>query len=76
MELILSLPILDKVTGADLKKWLSESIDLDDLTNECSTCGRPNLPHKRACTREKKNLPEQLVKIWTEFKKGMRSNVR
>ena len=66
---------LEKVTDSDLKKRLSKLIDLDDWTNECATCERPNLLHKGSCMRESKDLPEELVRIWTEFKKRMRSQV-
>ena len=55
---------------------MAKLVDLYDWTNECATCGRPDLLQKGACTRENIDSPEDLVKIWTEFKKRMRSNVR
>ena len=50
---------LEKVSDSELKKRLSELIDLDDWTNEFATCGRPVFLHKGACTRENKDLPEE-----------------
>ena len=67
---------LEKVNYSELKKRLSELIDLDDWTNECATCGSFDLIHKGACTRDSKDLPEELIQIRTKNKKRMRSHMR
>ena len=67
---------LEKVSDSILRKRLSELIDLDDWTNKCATCGRPDFLYKGFCTREGKDSPEDLVQIWTEYKKRIRSHMR
>ena len=52
---VTSVSSLEKVTDADLKKRLSELVDLDNWTIKCSTYGRPDLLHKGACTRDNKD---------------------
>ena len=67
---------LEKVTDADLKKRLNELVDLDDWADKCAACGRLDLLHRGSCTRTEKDSPEDLVRIWTEFKKRMKTIVR
>ena len=72
----MSVSNLEKVTDADLKKRLNKLIDLDDWTDKCAACGKPDLLHKRPCTRTENNSPEELIKIWTEFKTWMKTILR
>ena len=59
----MSVSNIETVTDTDLKKRLNELIDLDDWTDECAACGRPDLLHKGPCTRSERDSPKDLCGI-------------
>ena len=64
------------MTDADLKKRLNKLVDFDDWSDKCAVCGRPDLLHKGPCTRTEKDSPGDLLGIWTEFRKRMKTVIR
>ena len=72
----MSISNLEKLPDAELKKRVNDLIDVDDWTDECITCGKPDLLHKGTCTRTEKEPPDELVKLWTDFRKRMKTIVR
>ena len=57
------------MTDAELKKRVSELIDLDNYTNKCAAGGKPDILHRGMCTRTEKEQQDELNKTWNEFRK-------
>ena len=67
---------LKNLSSEDLKKRLSEQVDLEDWTDECGKCGYPRLLHRElhreaACT-QKQELPHILKENWKEYMKWIK----
>ena len=76
----MSVPELNTLDDYELKKCLTELINLDDWTNRCNKCGYPKLIHKTlhrdaTCTREPESL-DVLSKHWDEFTKRINQILR
>jgi len=72
----LSVLELKTLTADDLKKRLTELINIKDWTDKCSKCGYPKLIHKNlnrdaTCIREAK-APDVLNKHWEEYMKRIK----
>ena len=66
----------NNLTNDDLKKHLSEQINIEDWTDRCNKCGHPKLIHKNlhrdaTCT-EKQAAPDDLNKYWEEYTKRIK----
>ena len=64
----------------DLKKKLSEQVDLEDWKDECGKCGYPCLLHRElhreaACT-QKQELPDVLRENWKEYRERIKPILR
>ena len=69
----MSVVNLEALSNDDLKKRVASLISLDDWSDECGQCGRPTLLHKGGpCTRQEKESPETINKIWSEFRKRIK----
>ena len=64
---------LDTLSNDELKKRVAALVSLDDWSDECGQCGRPALLHKGGpCTRQEKEPPETINRIWSEFRKRIK----
>ena len=71
---------LRNLSSEDLKKRLSEQVDLEDWTDECGKCGYPRLLHRElhreaACT-QKQELPNILKENLKEYRKRIKPILR
>ena len=62
---------LKNLSNEDLRKHLTEQINIEDWTDKCSKCGYPKLIHKElhrdaTCTRDQE-VPNVLNKNWEEY---------
>ena len=72
----MSLIDLKTLTNDDLKKRLTEHINVEDWTDNFSKYGYPKLIHKNlhrdaTCT-EKQEAPDALIKYWDEYTKRIK----
>ena len=60
----------------DLRKRLTEQINVEDWTDSCNKCGYPKLIHKNlhrdTTCMEQQETPESLNKFWDEYKKRIK----
>ena len=73
---IMSVVDLDTLSNDELKKRVASLISIDDWSDACGQCGRPSLLHRGGpCTRSEKEPPGVILKIWSDFRKKIKSVV-
>ena len=46
---------------------------MEDWSDSCVACGIPSLLHKDGpCTRQEREPPDVVMKVWTEFKRRVK----
>ena len=64
---------LDSISNEDLRRRVAALISLEDWADECGACGRPSLLHRGGpCTRQEREPPDIVIKIWSDFKKRVK----
>ena len=61
------------MSDTEYKKPENYLIDVDSWTNKYVFYGKPSLLNKGVCTREEKEPPNELIKVWTEFRTQMKT---
>ena len=69
----MSIVELETLSNDELKKRVTSLISLEDWSDSCRACGIPSLLHKDGpCTRQEREPPDVVMKVWTEFKRRVK----
>ena len=69
----MSVVDLESMSHDNLKKSVASLVSLDDWSDSCGACGILSLLHKDGpCTRQEREPPDVVMKVWTEFKRRVK----